>query len=546
LGCLKDKDKIFPATKVNEMKKHIIVFLTYFFLSLIVTWPLIVNLTTQIMDPHDGLLITWIINWNVHIINSGISQWPKIFDANIFYPLTNTLAYSDYHLLSSLIAWPFVTLFKEPLLAFNVNFLFGFCLTAFSTYLLGFEISRDRKVSFLGGILFAFSAIHLSYMTHLQLFDFYPVILSVYFLAKEKFVLFCSFFILSVLNSPLNLYFLLLLVFSYVFFNRRHIWRTIMVIVFCGLACLPLLWPFMVVSKEFGYVRPIKDTIHFSLKYFDLWTVAPTSRMYMLNGGAVQTTPAFFGGVFLFLLAWMTISGITSLKNQDHKLKAFLLSALGSFVLSFGPAFHIFANTIHVGIIPFLPMPYLILYYLLPGFSAFRTPSRWILLTAFSLVIVLVIHFRKKLSAKWVVVLSSLVILEINAPFVFYSVPNVENFPVEQEFLVDNHVGESMIQFPIYNWSDKEFGIETMREYYSTIHWHPMFNGFSGFSPEVWQKQVFWLQQEFPSPKTVAFLKEKQIKLVLVPITYKDALTPYSELKLIQEFPQTLIYRFEQ
>lgn len=487
-----------------------------------------------ILDRFDGLLITWIINWNVH---SLLTSPLNYFNANIFFPYHNTLAFSDYHFLHGLIALPFVTLFGEPLLAYNINFFFGFVLTGWAMYLLCLQLTKDYRVSLLSGVLFCFSVIHLNYMVHLQLFSFYPVIFTLLFLVKKKYRLYCLFFVLSVLNMPLNLFFLLTIVPIFLLFNRSQIKKTFLATVISCVLIVPFLWPYLSVSKEFAYVRPIQDTIHFSLKYFDLWSIGPNSRLEVLLPSGMGT-PAFLGAVFLFLILWM---GLTKLKAWFP-----LLLALIAFILSFGPAFHIFANTVRVGILPAIPMPYLLLYYLVPGFSAFRTPSRWILLTAFALTVAIALQLKNKVSRTMVAILIVLIIAEIRMPIDFVTVPNVKQFPAEQVWLQTNRSDKAIIQFPIYNWSDQpEFGEETLRMYYSTIHYRPMFNGFSGFSPEEWQQQVFSWQKEFPSEKSVNEIKAKDIGLILVPIEWRTRMADLKTVQLVAEFPNKLIYEIK-
>ncbi len=505
------------------MKTATIIFALIILASVIVTWPLVAHLSSFIIDSHDGLLITWIINWNIHA---------QSLNTNIFYPYTNTLAFSDYHLLESLVALPFVKIFGEPLLAFNINFILGFVITAFAIYTLVFHLTKKISAAFFAGILFTFSTIHLNYMTHLQLFDFWPVIFTIYFVIRQKFKSFLLFFWLSSLNSPLNFYFLLTICLILRKFKSTF---------FATIITAPFLLPYFFVSRQFGYVRPINDAIHFSLQFPDLLNISSMSRLSNFIPPTSELTPAYFGGVFLVLFIAM-IWGVRNKIPNNKYLKFFLSLALVSFILSLGPALHISPNTVHIGSVPAIPLPYAIFYYLLPGFSGFRTPSRWIVLTALSLSVAIGIYFTKRLNWKTVVILSILILAEINFPFRYSVVPSVKEFPLEQIWLKDNYVGAPIIQFPIYNWDDRpQFGEETLREYYSTIHWHPMFNGFSGFSPKEWENRVKWLQKEFPSIETINYLKTLGIKLVLAPVSWDLSL--YSkELKLVINLSKVNIY----
>ena len=54
-------------------------------------------------DPGDPLMVTWVLAWVAHQLPSAPAH---IFDANIFYPERNTLAYSETLLVPGLLAAP--------------------------------------------------------------------------------------------------------------------------------------------------------------------------------------------------------------------------------------------------------------------------------------------------------------------------------------------------------------------------------------------------------------------------------------------------------
>ncbi len=500
------------------MVKNALVFLVFLVLALLVTWPLVLNLNHLIIDPVDGLLITWIQNWWLH---------SRSLAGNIFYPYHATLAFSDYHLVSAILGAPFIFLTHEPLVGFNVNLILGLALTGFSGYLLVKFLTKQEPASFLAGILLAFSTLHLNYMAHPQLFHLWLLILPLLFVYQKRFKLFLLFFLLAVLNSPLNLYFLL---FFGVVLRRHFRW-----FIFGAFLSLPFLLPYYFVSRQFDYTRPITDAINFSLQFPDLSNVSVFSRLSAFTTWQ-PGTPAYFGIVATVLVLALILS-------RRHKPKEWLWSAGVSFILALGPALHILRNTVHFGPFPAIPLPYAVFYYLLPGFSGFRTPSRWILLTFLSLVIAVAIFFSKKISWRWAILLSIVVILEINQPFNYKQVPAVADFPPEQKWLASHYLGSPIAQFPIYGWFDADkVAVETTRMYYSTIHWHPMFNGYSGFSPKQWETQVKWLQQNFPSAETIGFLRNLGIKLILVPADW-DVSQVQNELELEVSFPNTKIYQ---
>lgn len=549
------------------MKAFFLVFSFFTLLSLLITWPLIFHLNTFIIDPFDGLLITWFLNWNIHSILGGFHGWANLFNGNIFYPYTKTLAFSEIMLPQAILALPLVILFKEPLLAYNFNFLLGFTLTGTSLFYLMRALKSGTRVSILIATLFTFSTIHLNYMAHLQLFNIWPLILTVLFLIRNNYKLFILMFVVSVLTGILFLYFLLFTVFILLVFLRKDVKKVVLATSISLIFLLPFLLQYYFVSKEFNYTRPINDAIHFSLQFPDLANISNLNQISTLIGPIAKTTPAFPGVTFsiliislgFFLYQQRKVHNFFNFNNNSSKmLLSFLALAIISFILSLGPALHLSADTVRIGPFPAIPLPYIIFYYLVPGFAGFRTPSRWILLTFLALAIAIGLTLHKKISNKLTVLVVILVLLEIRFPFAYTAVPPIAQFPPEQVWLANNYPSAPIIQFPIYNWDNPTparqiqgdrpevsvtgFGQETLREYYSTIHFHPMFNGFSGFSPKEWENKVREMQKYFPSNSTINYLKSIKIDLVVAPQSWENKMSKFSQLRLVKRFPETHIY----
>lgn len=478
--------------------------------SVVVTWPLPAHLNSLIIDKEDGLLLTWILNWSI--------DHPLSYDANIFYPNTKTLAYSETMLPLALIAGPIVKLFNEPLLAYNLSFLLGFILSGFVFYLLLQHISHDGLRAFLLAVMFNFSALRLTYIdkVQIQLFNLWPLLLAIFFLYRRQKAGFIFFFVISSLTSVLFFYFLAV-IWAVEFMVEKGVrpWLIRTAFVGCVLV-LPFVAPYLQVSKEFNYVRPIRDAIHFSLVPSDLLTF----------------------GIGFWVVALLTLARLRDWRRLDVFDKRVFFLALAGLVLALGPAMHFVRETVRVGPLPAIPLPYAVLYYVVPGFAGFRAPFRWALL--FGIFIFVAAARTFKIGKPVLVVLAVLTIFEIKIPFRYEKVPPYSEFPKEQIWLRDNYKGRAVIQFPIYNWGDYPGRtVETAREYFSTAHYHPMVNGFSGFSPADWQAKVYWLQREFPNDETLSYLEGIGVKLVLMPVTWK---APVDRLRLVKKFENTSVY----
>src|SRR6187401_3076647 len=107
----------------------------YAVLTLILTFPLSVtaNRTLPADDP-DAHLFMWTLAWDAHAF---IHQPLSIFDANIFYPNRDTLAYSENLIGSAFFAAPVIWLTGNPVLAVNFVSLFSCALCGLGAFVLG-------------------------------------------------------------------------------------------------------------------------------------------------------------------------------------------------------------------------------------------------------------------------------------------------------------------------------------------------------------------------------------------------------------------------
>ena len=143
--------------------KHLLALLLYSGLTLIMTWPAVSRLKVAVLGDHiDSYLNTWIIAWDIHKITAG--EWGSLFDANIFFPYPNTLAYSEHLLGIALLGIPVQLGFGQPVLTFNVLVLSSFVLTALAMYFLVWHLTRRRSGRFYLGA--AFCILPLAYRPH--------------------------------------------------------------------------------------------------------------------------------------------------------------------------------------------------------------------------------------------------------------------------------------------------------------------------------------------------------------------------------------------
>ena len=91
------------------------------------TWPMALHLNTATATAADPPLQLWIARWVQHAF---VTDPLQLYDANVFYPYANTLAYSDANIPMALLHWPLFLLTGDDLVAFNLLMLGTFVLAA--------------------------------------------------------------------------------------------------------------------------------------------------------------------------------------------------------------------------------------------------------------------------------------------------------------------------------------------------------------------------------------------------------------------------------
>src|SRR5262249_38361066 len=128
--------------------------------------PEVFRMADGVHDDGDPLMVTWVLAWVAHQLPRAPAH---IFDANIFYPERNTLAYSETMLVPGTIAAPLYWLGVGPILIYNLVFLSGFALSGVGVALLVRRLTGSIGASIVAGIVFAFPPYRIDHYAHLQL-----------------------------------------------------------------------------------------------------------------------------------------------------------------------------------------------------------------------------------------------------------------------------------------------------------------------------------------------------------------------------------------
>jgi len=233
--------------------------------------PLSLHPLDALTDTEDCVLNAWIPVW---VQQQLFNQPFNLFDANIFYPHTNTLSYSEHLFPQAIFSLPIYAVTKNPVAVYNFIFFFFILLNGFGMFLLTKHLTKNDFIGIACGMMFAFNTYQINQITHLQLIcsGFIPLA----FLYLHKFledrrlrnsILFALFFTLQGLACVYyGLFFIsvLFLVFPLLFVlfssrNNRTFLSTLGIpLIFSGGILALFSLPYLKLIKTYGFDRGLQ------------------------------------------------------------------------------------------------------------------------------------------------------------------------------------------------------------------------------------------------------------------------------------------------
>lgn len=135
-------------------------------LTAFVTWPQVIRLGTHVATHQDPLLSTWRLAWIAHALRTDPGH---LFDANIFYPEPRTLAYSDATLLEGALAAPLFWAHIRPIAIYNLFLLAGFVSSGVGLFVLARYLTGSARAALVGAAVFTMAPYRIEHFMHLEL-----------------------------------------------------------------------------------------------------------------------------------------------------------------------------------------------------------------------------------------------------------------------------------------------------------------------------------------------------------------------------------------
>ncbi len=476
------------------------------------TWPLAsdpAHLSRN--DNADTMLNEWIVAWVGHQLPRDPAH---LFDANIFVPERDTLAFSESLIVQSLMGLPLQAAGASPVLTYNLLLLAGFALSAWAMCLLIHRWTNDWFAALVAGSIFGFNAHTLTRLPHLQALhvEFLPpALLALDNLLRHPRVrqalALAGWFVLQALTSVHLFVFTGFALVAAVavsveqWWGRQ--WRAVAIALAmftaASLAVLsPFLLPYWRASQAQDFTRSLGVVEMYSANWSD-YLSTPARVHFSLWSHHFFVGTALFPGALALALSALTVWRGVAFRNARARM-CLAVAAIG-LVLSFG-----------------VKVPgYVLLYEWLPPLQAIRGVVRFgylvIVGTAALAGFGVVVVKRMTAPASWPLVGSALVVVAAFESFVapigyraFDGVPAIYSaIPKEPRTVV--------VELPFYDARSPSQHASYMLN--STVHWQPMLNGYSGFQPRSFGQHAEILRG-FPDDASLELLKTRGVTYIFV------------------------------
>jgi hypothetical protein len=461
-------------------------------------------------DTHDTIHHEWILAWDAH----QLAHDPiHLFDANVFYPERDTLAYSDHLIVQALMVAPLLWAGASPVFAYNVALLVGLVLTGWTTSLVVARWTRSRAAGIVSGSLMAFNALTLTRFPEIQdqHLEFFPLALWALdcLLSTQRFryaVHLAGWFVLQALTCGYLLVFtaISLAVSAAV---RPADWtgarfrRTALLLVAAGAgaatALTPFLLPYLRVSREHGFTRSLHEVSMFSAGLTDYLATGARLHFSLWSYRFFEHDALFPGVIASALVLTAAIGGVAW---KDRRARMAVAFGLVAFALSFGPAFPLYSAVSRA----------------LPIMAGIRGASRFGQIVLAAVAVLAGFGFAtitsRTLTRGLTLAILFVAAVNVEALRAPVSYRPFEGIPaVFDNLAASRHELVACFPFPARQRAFENADCMLV----STRFWHPMLNGYSSFIPESYNVHAAALDG-FPEGATLRYLQQLGITKIIV------------------------------
>jgi len=493
---MKNNLEMLKKKNIQPIKYNIAALIFYIASTIPLTYPVVFKIQSSIPGGWDAFLwlrTLWYTKYA--IFNPNITS--LTYDNLLFYP--NGVPTMPFLSAFNQIMYLALSSIFEIHIIYSLLWLLTFVLGAFGTFLLVKYLTSNYYAAIISGIIFAYAPYHFAHSlghlgaTTIQWIPFCALYLMKMFKegGRRNSILAGFFFLLVAMSDFQYLVFTtifvgLLFIFelSYrVYYNNdTHIYSNIKDILkkYCyfGITVLPGLLPLtindiLIALSDQNFLKPApSESVKYStdfLSFFLPSILHPffgslVKPIYLTFLGNIAEYTTFIGYTVLLLSIYASI-----VYRKDIILRFWLISAFTFSILSLGPLLKICGNTTFTVFNTTIPLPFLVLYYIVPFVENCRTTGRFFVIASLAFAVlagygitkILEKHEAKKL-------LFSILFMTLIC-FEYVSVPFPVSPVTQPEFFLNlssDHENYGILGLP----TGRNYDAQTEIIYYQTIH----------------------------------------------------------------------------
>jgi hypothetical protein len=510
-----------PASTIPS-RELLVVSALFVLLTIGATYPQIIRMSSHVGTHYDALFSIWRLAWVAH-------QLPRdplhLFDANIFYPERNTLAYSDAMLLPALIAAPLIWIGVSPVVVYNVLILLSFATACVGMYVLVRTLTGCRAAGIFSGVPFAFQAYRFAHYPQLELLWTCFIPLALWALhrtfvtqrARDGALLglftglqaWACLYYAVFLATALTIVSIVLLIGHRLRDIGRLAKAGAVAVVICLLMSAPYALPYLKARETVG-TREEAEIRQWSPTLKAYIATTPESWLYgRITDGFGYLEGTMFPGVVPVVLACCALFG-----RWGRVQLAYLLLLAITFDLSLGLNGWLYSW----------------LYQLVWPYQGLRVPARLFvlvstalaLLSGFGLVRIMAALRHGAMRRVAAVVLTALALIEALA--IPLPLDPLEREHTNADAFLAVQPPTVVMEWPVPRPDNLGVTHDPLYMLRSTAHWQSLVNGYSGFHPSSYIEFLERMKR-FPDPSAVRYLQRIGVRYVVLhsepdPVTY--------------------------
>jgi len=499
------------------------------------TYPLVPHMGSMARYDGDAKFGLWNVSWIGHAL---LTRPADLLNANIFFPHTGTLAYSELNLVAGFLGFPGYAITHNPFVALNSAIAIGLFLTFVLTWALVRRLTGSAGAGLVAAMAFTFCPNIPSRAGELQLLMTFGIPLV--FLAFHRFherptigrsvALGAALAVCGLACAYYGLYTATALaVMSLVMADRRRAyWAGLGGAAITILLILaPVVVPYTAARRAVSApeAAPADRLIEWAARPADFLT-SPTVGDAWLRPAVQRTlgnsTDPMFPGLIVLALA-----GLALTKERHRTAAAYLIVAVFAVWAAFGPRL----------------LLYTVIAKVVPGMALLRAPVRYGILVSFALAIlagfgaVRLIRGRVAVTAALLLVTAmELTVWGGPGTTPGWTLARMPTVPQAYRLLASLPQG-AVVEFP-FPYRRIDFHRHLVPMFWSVFHWQPLVNGYSDVIPQDFRDIAVPINA-FPDPASFEILRARQVRYVVWDM---DGYDPASRERLMARFPPYAAY----